>query len=112
MSQAVADFDLSSVQAIGLDETASKRGHNYVTVFIDMERRTEPVLFATPGKGKETLKQFKAFLENHQGRSGQILEVVCDMSPAFLQWHRGTAPQCPGHGGLVPYRADLQAGAG
>ena len=49
VSQAVADFDLSSVQAIGLDETASKRGHNYVTVFIDMERHTEPVLFK--GKG-------------------------------------------------------------
>ncbi len=37
--QAVARFDLLTVQAIGLDETASKRGHNYVTVFIDMERK-------------------------------------------------------------------------
>ena len=84
VGQAVADFDLSNVKAVGLDETASKRGHNHVTVFIDMERRSEPVLFVTPGKGKETLKQFKAFLEDHQGKPEQILEVVCDMSPPFL----------------------------
>ena len=38
VAKAVASFDLSAVQAIGLDETASKRGHNYVTVFIDMVR--------------------------------------------------------------------------
>ena len=36
---AVAALDLSAVRAVGLDETASKRGHNYVTVFIDMDRR-------------------------------------------------------------------------
>lgn len=84
VGQAVGDFDISNVKAVGLDETASKRGHNYVTVFIDMERRSDPVLFVTPGKGKETLKQFKAFLENHRGKPEQILEVVYDMPPAFL----------------------------
>jgi len=37
---------------LGLDETASKRGHNYVTVFIDMDRADKPVIFATrAGKG-------------------------------------------------------------
>ena len=38
VEKAVSRFDLSQVKAIGLDETASKRGHNYVTIFIDMER--------------------------------------------------------------------------
>lgn len=81
---AVADFDLSSVQGIGLDETASKRGHNYVTVFIDMAKQKEPVLFVTPGRGKDTLKQFAHFLKQHGGNPDKILEVVCDMSPAYL----------------------------
>jgi len=92
VAQAVAQLDLSRVQAIGLDETASKRGHHYVTVFIDMERKAEPVLFVTPGKGKETLKAFRAFLEQHNGSPEQILEVVCDMSGAFLS---GVAEQLP-----------------
>jgi len=84
VNKAVANFDLSSAKAIGLDETASKRGHNYVTVFIDMQRAREPVLFVTPGKGKEALTAFSAFLTDHRGSPESILEVVCDMSPAFL----------------------------
>ena len=92
VTKALTQFDLSSVKAIGLDETASKRGHNYVTVFLDMEKRQEPVIFVTPGKGKDTLKQFTAFLKSHQGQSDQVLEVVCDMSPAFLS---GIAEQLP-----------------
>lgn len=84
VAKAVAAFDLSAVSAIGMDETASKRGHNYVTVFIDMERRQSPVLFVTPGHGKATVKAFAAFLRTHKGRPENILEVVCDMSGAFL----------------------------
>lgn len=92
VAKAIAKFDLSLLKAIGLDETASKRGHNYVTVFIDMEKRYEPVLFVTPGKGKETLKEFAAFLKDHQGTPERILEVVCDMSSAFLS---GVAEELP-----------------
>ena len=53
VDQAIARFDFSAVRAIGPDETALKRGHHYVTVFIDMARRKESVLFVTPGHGKE-----------------------------------------------------------
>ena len=84
VAKAVAAFDLSSVQAVGLDETASKRGQSYVTVFIDMQRREKPVLFVTPGQGKATLQAFAAFLRTHKGNPEQVLEVVCDMSGAFL----------------------------
>ncbi len=34
--QAVVRLELSAVRAIGLDETACKRGHHYVTAFVDM----------------------------------------------------------------------------
>ena len=79
------------MRGIGLDETASKRRHN-VTVFIDMDRKKEPVLFVTSGRGKNTLREFATFLSEHGGDPGQILEVVCDMSPAFLQ---GVSEQLP-----------------
>ena len=85
VAKAVAAFDLSAVRAVGLDETASKRGHNYVTVFIDMDRSTSPVLFVTPGHGKETVKAFAVFLKTHQGHPENLLEVVCDRSGAFLR---------------------------
>lgn len=85
VAKAVAGMDLSSVKAVGLDETASKRGHNYVTVFIDMEREHRPVLFVTPGKGKDTLVRFKRHLEKQGGKAEHVLEVVCDMSGAFIE---------------------------
>ncbi len=84
VGQAVARLDLGRLKAVGLDETASKRGHNYVTVFIDLDARQKPVVFVTPGKGKATVAAFKAFLKQHGGKPGHIVEVVCDMSPAFL----------------------------
>jgi transposase len=82
--KAVSKLDLSEVKAVALDETSSKRGHNYVTVFIDMERKDKPILFVTPGKGKATVASFKEHLKAHGGSASNILEVVCDMSPAFI----------------------------
>lgn len=84
VQQALESLDLSELAAFGFDETASKRGHNYVTVFVDMKRSKQSVVFATPGKGKKTVKDFKACLEEHGGNADNVLEVVCDMSPAFL----------------------------
>jgi transposase len=83
---------LSQLKASGLDETASKRGHNYVSIFIDMERASMPVVFATPGKGAQTLRDFKAFLHGHKGDSNNVLEVVCDMSLSFLSGIAQTLP--------------------
>jgi transposase len=84
VGQAVARLSLGGLRAIGLDETASKRGHNYVTVFIDMDRKAKPVVFATPGKGKACVKAFRRFLMDHGGEPTWVVEAVCDMSPAFL----------------------------
>jgi len=80
----LSKLDLLELKAVGLDETASKRRHNYVTVFIDLDREKNPVVFATPGKGKETIRRFKCFLQQHGGNAAHIIEVVCDMSKAFL----------------------------
>ena len=93
VGQALTKLDLSALQAFGFDETASKRGHNYVTVFIDMNRKSLPVIFATPGKGKQTVVDFKDFINKHGGESEKVLEVVCDMSPAFLSAVEDEFPQ-------------------
>jgi transposase len=92
VEKAVNQFELSQLKAIGLDETAFKRGHNYVTIFLDTERASIPVVFATPGKGARTLRDFKAFLHGHKGDSKNVLEVVCDMPPSFLSGIAQTLP--------------------
>lgn len=51
VNKAMAKLSLSDLAALGLDET-SLRGHEYITMFIDLDRSTRPVIFATPGKGR------------------------------------------------------------
>jgi transposase len=68
---------------VGMDETSSKRGHNYITVFVDMDKRR--VLFATPGKDATTLAAFKDDLEAHRGDAGNIKQACCDMSAAYIR---------------------------
>lgn len=84
VSKSLVSLLLDDLTAFGLDETASKRGHKYVTVFIDLDRNDKPIIFATAGKGKGTVRAFKQFLQQHGGDPENILEVVCDMSPSFL----------------------------
>lgn len=76
-------MDLSELTAFGVDETAARKRQDYVTVFIDMQSREEPVRFVTPGNDKAALKAFKQFLEEHGGHAEKIEEAVCDMSAAF-----------------------------
>lgn len=83
VSKAMASLDLSELSAFALDETSLK-GHDYITIFIDLDRKTRPVVFATPGKGKQCMKDFKEHLKKHGGSPDNVVEVVCDMSPSFL----------------------------
>ncbi|CAO0822368.1 hypothetical protein DFAR_2980015 [Desulfarculales bacterium] len=65
VAQALPKIDLGEVKAVALDGTASKRGYNYVTVFIDLDREQKPVIFVTPGTGKGGLILFRRFLREH-----------------------------------------------
>jgi len=72
------------VEAIALDETAARRGHEYVTLFIDLDAAERPVLFVTPGRGKDCVTAFRDIQLEHGGEPTRAGEVVCDMSAAFL----------------------------
>jgi transposase len=82
--------DHSKVSQIGMDETAARRGHDYVSLFVDMTERR--VLFATPGKDSATVAAFADDLKAHQGDPEAIEEVSIDMSPAFI---KGVAAELP-----------------
>ncbi len=84
VGKAMEQLDLSNVTGIGIDETSSGKWHQYVTVFIDLDRKERPVLFVTEGKGKDTIEAFRKHLEEHNGKAGNIARVVCDMSRAFI----------------------------
>ena len=81
---AMKRLDPGSLKAFSLDETKSRRGHRYVTVFIDLDRTDRPVVFAVAGKGRQTLDAFKKHLAAHGGKAEQVMEIVSDMSAAFI----------------------------
>jgi len=82
--------DYSNVSEIGIDETAARRGHDYVTQFIGLDEKK--TLFATEGKSSETIKEFVKDLEEHYGSPQNITQVSCDMSPAFIKGIREYLP--------------------
>jgi len=82
IDKARSKVDFSKVTRIGLDETSSKRGHQYITLFCDMDERN--LLFATAGKDKATVAAFKKDLEAHGGCAKKVTQVSCDMPPAFI----------------------------
>jgi len=75
--------DYSEVKKVGMDETAARRGHDYVTLFVDEEEKK--TLFVTEGKSNETIKDFVKDLHEHNGKAENIEHVSCDMSPAFIK---------------------------
>jgi transposase len=88
---AYESVDFSNVTNIGIDETSSKRGHNYITLFVDLVE--SKVLFATEGKDASTIKSFKNTLENHDGAVASIKNISCDMSPAFISGAKANFPK-------------------
>jgi len=85
VEKARSEADFSDVTAVGVDETSRSKGHNYISVFMDLQEDNRRVLFATEGKDADTLKRFRQDLEAHGGKPEQVQEACLDMSPAFIR---------------------------
>ncbi len=83
--------DYSEVTAIGLDETSAKKGHNYISIFVDLN--SKKTIFITEGKDSKTVEKFKEDFEAHNGKSENIKNVSCDMSPAFIKGVNENLPE-------------------
>ena len=72
-------IDIKDVKHIGIDEFAVRKGHNYLTIVVDMV--SGAIIHVGDGKGIESLKKFWPKLK----RSGAKVESVSsDMSAAFI----------------------------
>jgi transposase len=90
VEQARARADAAQVTRVAIDETAARRGHDYITLFVDLEQAR--VLFATDGRDAGTVAAFADDLAAHGGDAEAIEEVCIDMSPAFI---KGVAESLP-----------------
>ena len=90
VDQARAREDYSTVKRVGVDETSSRRGQRYITLFHDADDGR--LLFATPGRNAATFAAFAADLQAHGGDAGTLTDLSMDMSRAF---QAGAARHCP-----------------
>ena len=80
---AVARMDLAGVRRVAIDETAAPRGHDYITLVVDIDGRR--VVFVADGRSADTVRQFADHLEDHGGDASRIKQASIDMSPAFIK---------------------------
>ena len=71
---------LSKVRYIAVDEFATRKGHQYMTIVIDLE--TGAVLYVHEGKDATALIPF---LEKLRRKRVKLRAIAMDMSPAYMQ---------------------------
>lgn len=81
VDEALSKADFSGVARLSIDETSRAKGHDYVTLVADADRRA--VLFVTEGRDSSTLKRLAEDLKEHNADPLAIESVSIDMSPAF-----------------------------
>ncbi len=82
VNEAYERSDWSEVRRIGVDETSRRKGHCYITQFVDLDTRR--TLFAVEGKDSETFGAFKTELQRKGVDPAQIKLISMDMSSAFI----------------------------
>lgn len=83
--------DFSEVKSLGIDETSRRKGHDYITLFVDMEKRR--TLYIAEGKDSATIPSFLLDFQAHNGKPNSLERACIDMSPAFISGMRANLPQ-------------------
>lgn len=80
---------------LGLDETSKRKGHNYITLGVNLEERR--VLHVAEGKGKEAVKSIKEYLESKGIDVKKVSHASMDMSPSYISGVRDYFPNAEIH---------------
>ncbi len=83
VQEAYQEADFSELKTVGCDELSARKGHNYLSVFADLEAKQ--VVYATEGKDASTWDRFAEELPKHNAKAQQIKTVSIDMSPAYKE---------------------------
>jgi len=81
-SVSLKDLDFSKVRRIGFDETSKKKGHEYITCFIDLD--TGDLLYVVEGKSSEAVTCFANQAVQQGLDKEKVSDISIDMSAAFI----------------------------
>jgi transposase len=86
VGEAYAAQDWSEIAAVAIDETATRKGHRYATVVVEIDleiKREARLLFMTPERTAASVGQFAEAMDAHGASPQQVQVVAIDMSPAY-----------------------------
>lgn len=95
VGKAHAAQDWSKVTAVAVDETATRKGHRYATVVVEIDpqgKQEARLLFMTPERTASSVGEFVAAMPAHGASREQVQFAAIDMSPAY---EKGVAEHLP-----------------
>ncbi len=95
VAQAHREQDWSTVRDVGIDDTATRKGHRYATVAVEVDRtgrRPARMLFMTAERTATSVGEFVSAMPAHGAKPGQVQMVAIDMSAAC---QKGVAEHLP-----------------
>lgn len=87
LSSLYRSIPLHKVKYLGIDEFSLRKGHEYMTIFVDIE--SGRILHAVEGKSKEKIQPF---LEKLSRKAKKLKAVAMDMSGSYFSAVRGWLP--------------------
>ena len=85
----------NKIVAVAIDETATRKGHRYATVVVEIDlelKREARLLFMTPERTAASVGEFVAAMDAHGAQAQQVQIAAIDMSPAY---QKGVAEYLP-----------------
>jgi transposase len=96
VNEAHAAQDWSLIRAVAIDETATRKGHRYATVVVEIDlelKRKARLLYMTPERTAASVGQFAEAMGAHGASPLQIRIAAIDMSPAYQKGVAESLPQ-------------------
>lgn len=82
VNQALRQCDHSGIEEMGIDETSKRKGHDYITVGVDLHENR--VFKVVEGKDAAAVEALAEHLEASGSTPENVRQVCIDMSPAFI----------------------------
>jgi len=91
VSQALANQSITEVRELSVDETSTRRGHNYFTIMSD--RKAKKVVGIGIGKDKEAFGEALLEMEVRGGSRQRVRAITMDMSKSYISAANETMEQ-------------------
>ena len=91
VGKALCTQHLEAVRELSVDETSSKKGHNYLTIMADRERKK--VVGVSIGKDHEAFAEALIDMEVRGAYTEEVKTITMDMSTSYIKGAQEKMPQ-------------------